>query len=106
MSGETYFSPGDWNVQCFRCGFKRKASEMQKQWQGFWVCPGHWEPRQPQDFVRGVPDDVSVPYVQPDEWIYVGPDGGGGGNTCTPAGRTAIPALAMPGCSTPGITAL
>lgn len=56
---------GDWNVLCFQCGFKRKASMMEKNWQGYYVCPEHNEPRQPQDFVRAVPDNQNVPWSQP-----------------------------------------
>lgn len=92
------YRPGDWNAACFRCGAKRKASEMRKQWQGFWVCPEHWEPRHPQDFVKGVPDNPSVPWSQPEQWVYVGP------NICTPAGSTAIPGWATPGCAIPSKT--
>ena len=31
------------------------------------VCKECWEPRHPQDFLRGVPDDPSVPWTRPDE---------------------------------------
>lgn len=55
---------GDWNVVCYECGRKRKASMMKKHWQGYWVCPEHWEPRQQQDFVRAVPDVQTPPWVQ------------------------------------------
>ena len=60
-----YFAPGDWNTVCFQCGRKRKASTMKKHWQGYYVCPEHWEPRQPQDFTRSVPDVQTPPWVQP-----------------------------------------
>lgn len=60
-----FLTLGDWNCVCFQCGRKRKASTMQKHWQGYWVCPEHWEPRQPQDFVRGVPDVQAPPWTQP-----------------------------------------
>lgn len=56
---------GDWNVQCFQCGFKDKASKMVRNWQGYYVHPEHNEPRQPQDFVRGVPDNQTSPWTQP-----------------------------------------
>jgi len=92
------WAPGDWNAQCFRCGTKRKASTMQKQWQGFYVCPEHWEPRQPQDFVRGVPDNPSVPWVQPDDWEFIG------GCFCTPASSSATPGLGTPDCLIPSRT--
>ena len=60
-----YYADGDWNVVCYECGRKRKASMMKKHWQGYYVCPEHWEPRQPQDFARGVPDNQTPPWVQP-----------------------------------------
>lgn len=60
-----YFKMGDWNALCWECGRKRKASSLKKHWQGYYVCPEHWEPRQPQDFVRAVPDIITPPWVQP-----------------------------------------
>jgi len=56
---------GDWNSMCWSCGRKRKAGDLMKYWQGFWICPEHWETRQPQDFARGVPDVQTPPWVQP-----------------------------------------
>jgi len=55
---------GDWNADCFFCGKKYKASELKKHWQGFYLCSSCWEPRHPQDFVRGVPDKPAAPWVQ------------------------------------------
>lgn len=60
-----FYAPGDWNTVCYECGRKRKASTMIKQWQGYYVCPEHWDPRQPQDFARGIPDVQTPPWVQP-----------------------------------------
>ena len=65
MGRADYLVLGDWNVVCFQCGFKAKASQMEKNWQGFYVHPEHNEPRQTQDFVRGVPDNQIPPWVQP-----------------------------------------
>lgn len=66
MTGRAdYLALGDWNAVCFQCGRKRKASELKKHWQGYYVCPEHWEPRQPQDFVRSVPDVQTPPWTQP-----------------------------------------
>jgi hypothetical protein len=94
------FLSGDWNAACFRCGQKRKASELRKEWQGYYVCPEHWEPRHPQDFVKGVPDDSSVPWSQPEEWNYVGPQAPV--NTCTIDGRFSVAGLATAGCMVAG----
>lgn len=55
---------GDWNAVCWECGRKFKASQLLRHWQGYYLCPEHWEPRQPQDFVRGVPDKPAAPWIQ------------------------------------------
>lgn len=60
-----FLAPGDWNAQCYECGRKRKASTLMRYWQGYWICKEHWNPRQPQDFVRAVPDIQTPPWVQP-----------------------------------------
>jgi len=72
---------GDWNAVCFQCGRKRKASTMVKHWQGYWVCPEHWEARHPQDFVRGIKDIMTPPWVQPmsDTFGYAVSSGATGG---------------------------
>ena len=44
------------------------------EWNGLIVDQNVWEPRQPQDLVRGVPDIQSVPDARPlGQNIYVGP---------------------------------
>ena len=65
MSKNSYFLAGQWNVSCDRCGLKIKSSVARKTWDGFYVCPEHWEPRQPLDFLRGIKDTQSVPYSRP-----------------------------------------
>lgn len=85
---------GDWNAVCSMCGFKRKASELVKNWQGYYRCPEHNEPRQPQDFVRGEQDIQTVPWSQPPTSTFI--------TFCSINDRSAIPHLAMPGCSIPG----
>lgn len=56
---------GDFNRICDRSGFKVKASRTQKEWNGLIVRDEDWEPRQPQDFVRGVTDQRAVPDARP-----------------------------------------
>lgn len=65
MGRADYLALGEWNVQCFQCGQKMKSSQAVRNWQGYWVHPEHNEPRQTQDFVRGVPDNQLPPWVQP-----------------------------------------
>jgi len=58
------YAHGDWNAICDQCGFKFKASELRKRWDGFMVCEPDWEPRHPQDFVRAVKDEQKVPWTR------------------------------------------
>lgn len=90
-----YLELGDWNAVCYQCGRKRKASSLLRHWQGYYVCPEHWEARQPQDFVRNVNDTQTPPWVQPmpaDTFLAM----------CTPQGSSAVPGEAEPGCAYPG----
>lgn len=69
---ESYFKMGSWNATCWRCGKVQKADDMVKNWQGYYVCPKHNEPRHPQDFVRGVTEHPEPPWTQPQpktKWI-------------------------------------
>lgn len=59
MAG-TYYRHGDFNVICDRTGFKVKASDTRIEWNGLRVRKESYEPRHPQDFVRGRRDDQSV----------------------------------------------
>lgn len=89
-----HYLPGDWNVACSMCGRKRKASQLVRNWQGLWRCPEHNEPRQPQDFVRAVPDIQGVPFAQPESDINI--------IFCSFNGGSAIPHYSIPGCMIPG----
>ena len=44
------FSEWDSNTICDVTGFRVKFSEVQRRWEGFYVIPAAWHPRQPQDF--------------------------------------------------------
>ena len=65
MGRADYLALGDWNVQCFECGKKMKASQAVRNWQGYYVHPEHNEPRQLQDFARATPDNQTPPWTQP-----------------------------------------
>jgi len=71
MGQADYLSVGDYNAVCYQCGAKRKASQLQKHWQGYLVCPEHWEPRHPQEWVRGLVDVQTVPWSQPPTAILI-----------------------------------
>ena len=66
MSYKSRYDRGSWAVICDSCGRKYKASELQKRWDGLMVCQDDWEPRQPQDFVRGVADNQAPPWTRPE----------------------------------------
>ena len=92
-----FFEEGGWNAVCFECGRKRKASQLKKHWQGYYVCPEHWEARQPQDFVRSVPDVQTPPWAQPmpaDTFVY----------RCDFNGMTGWAGYAVAGCAICGYT--
>lgn len=89
-----YLELGDYNAACSICGRKRKASQLVQNWQGQWRCPEHNEPRQPQDFVRGVQDIQTPPWAQRETDFDI--------TFCAINDRSAIPGLAIPGCMIPG----
>lgn len=70
------YRPGEWLVICDRCGFRYYSSQLQKEWTGLYTCKGPgtigcWEPRHPQDFVRGVMDNQNVPWKRPGSDTFV-----------------------------------
>ena len=58
---------GDANAICDRSGFKVKKSELRREWNGLYVRKDMWEPRQPQDFVKGRPDKQSIDNPRPEQ---------------------------------------
>jgi hypothetical protein len=90
-----HYEYGGWNAVCYECGRKRKASMLKRHWQGYYVCPEHWEARQPQDFVRSVPDVQTPPWAQPmpgDVFVQI----------CTVEGRQAVAGKGIAGCMVAG----
>jgi hypothetical protein len=61
----TYYKPGSFYRIDDRTGFKRRAEKTLWEWDGIIVDRTVWEPRQPQDFVRGVRDEQAVPQPRP-----------------------------------------
>jgi len=64
MSYYSRYDRGDWKAICDVCGREFKSSKLKQRWDGLMVDMLCWEPRQPQDFVRGVPDPQLVPWVR------------------------------------------
>ncbi len=95
MGKADFWADGEWNFYCDFCGAKNKSSRAMKTWDGYYVCKHHKEMRNPQDFIRGVKDNQSVPWTRPEPQDVFVP-------SCTQQGSTAIPGYAVPGCSIPG----
>lgn len=47
-------------------GFKVPLSELVRQWDGEMVSKRFADRRNPQDFVRGVPDKMKLPFARPE----------------------------------------
>jgi len=60
------YKHGDWNVICDYSGQKIKRSEARYTWDGHLVKAEFWEPRHPQDFLRGVKDQQAVKDARPE----------------------------------------
>ena len=60
------YRSSDHYVICDECGFKVRASETRMRWDKMRVCTKDWEPRHPQDFVRGKRDQQRVANARPD----------------------------------------
>lgn len=72
MGRADFLELGGWNACCQRCGKKRKGGDLRKTWDGLWVCPEHWEPRHPQDFVKAVKENIAAPVVRKPAPVHLG----------------------------------
>lgn len=60
------YRPGDNWVECDRCGFERRASEIREEWTGLLVCADTcWEPRHEQEFIRVREEKIAADLVNP-----------------------------------------
>lgn len=66
MGRADYYQGGNYNAICDSCGKKFKFSDLKKRWDGIWVCHQDWEIRHPQDFLKGIKDNQSVPVSRPE----------------------------------------
>lgn len=73
------YAHGKWSVICERCGFKYKNTQLRREWTGVMTCSGAgtnncWEPRHPQDSVRGRADRQTPPWTSPEpEDVFITP---------------------------------
>lgn len=57
---------GDWNAICDVCGFKLKASQLRKRWDGMMCCEEDWETRNPLDFLKVADEHIAPPWSRPE----------------------------------------
>lgn len=63
-----------YNANCDVCGFKHKASQLRKRWDGLMVCVKDFELRHPMDFYTTRNDAHLLPWTRSDSnGIDVGP---------------------------------
>lgn len=62
---DTYRRGGFWRID-ERTGFRERGYDTQKEWTGTIVAKEDFEPRHPQDFVRGRRDNMAVPDPRPE----------------------------------------
>ena len=92
MSYKSSWDSGNWNTICDSCGRQFKASMLRQRWDGLMVCDGDWEPRQPQDFVRGMADKQAPPWARPeqsDDFIF----------SCTPFTSNGMADVGVADCA-------
>ena len=54
------YEPGNNWVECDICASTIRSQDARLTWDNYVVCPDDWEPRHPQDFVRGRQDRISA----------------------------------------------
>lgn len=91
--GSNFYKDGGWNIICDLCGAQIKNTEAVKTWDNFYVCRFHKEVRNPQDFLRGVKENMSVPYTRSG-----GPELDANPH-CSTTGRSGVAGYAMSGCA-------
>lgn len=83
-------------VICELSGFQCWSDEVRETWDGKIVHKDFWEPRHPQDFVRGKADKQSVsPSRPPTADVFI--------TRCTADGVDGVAGYATAGCSIAGI---
>ena len=76
LGPKDYLDIGNYNAICDVCGFKYKADELRRRWDGLMVCSSDFEQRHPQDLIRLRPEKQGVPWARPpqeDKFVTVAP---------------------------------
>lgn len=88
---------GVYQAICDVCGFKFRADQLTKRWDGLMVCHEDFEVRHPQDFIKIRPDQTRLPWTRPeptDVTAYT--------DLCTVASRHAYAGYGTAGCMIAG----
>lgn len=75
MTRQLVYIRGDNYFLCPVCGRKKRVSKGRRRWDNEFVCTDDWEPRHPQEFVRGRADKILPSITRPepaDTFIDVG----------------------------------
>lgn len=76
MADDKHYVPGDFYRIDDMSGFKVRSDRTRKMWYGTWRREKSWEPRNAQDFVRGVRDYQNAPEPRPRQTnVFIGPLG-------------------------------
>lgn len=97
MAQSKGWKPGRWKAVCDRCGFRFHSDALRMEWTGLMVCGGCWETRNPQDFVKVVPEKIVPPWIREEPPNTFAP-------VCYLWELSAYPNLAVPNCMIPGNT--
>ena len=95
MGKADWLSLGDYNAICDICGRKFKASMLKRNWRGQYVCDNDFEPRQPQDLIKGK-EEHPVP-----DWTRAEGETDTFAFACTASGSSGIAGYAVAGCARP-----
>jgi hypothetical protein len=66
MTYRPSYTSGSWKTVCDQCGRQFKSNQLRQRWDGLMTCANDWEPRHPQDFVKGVADLIRTPWARPE----------------------------------------
>ena len=96
VSYKPRYESGDHKAVCDVCGRLFKAGSLRKRWDGLQVCSDDWEPRHPQEFVRGKVDKQVPKWTRPEPQDVFVADA-----LCGVLESSATPGLSEPGCMIP-----
>lgn len=103
LDDKEFYVPGLFNIYCMSCNRKYKSNEIRKRWDGLLVCDEDWEPRHPQDFVRGIQEKSNIlPFSYDQDGSSEFPVGA----ACTLANSVGIIGTGVVGCMVVGTKTL